>query len=266
MRDLTYQEVEATLAICAEDPERVIEQLQQLSSIGSYGLRPIPPLAIVDVYLDLARSELGKLGLGLRLRTVGQQTLITLKGPKDFVVGGGASREEFERPWSCENLSLVLGRLENEGLEVRRPGVELAGKDPLEVMAGLGFAPTQVRHTKRRPRDVVHGGEPSTSLAELVIDSVAYEIGGRTILHHEIEIEVKAGGDIAVMQNVADELLASEPHLRRWDHGKRATGRAIEELLDRGHLEELIRDDGSLKSPAYDVIEQWICGLREDRA
>ena len=266
MRDLTYQEVEATLAICAEDPDRVIEQLQQLSSIGPYGLRPISPLAIADVYLDLARSELSKLGLGLRLRTVGQETLITLKGPKHLVAGGGASREEFERPWSRENLSLVLGRLESAGLEARRPGVESAGEDPLEVMAGLGFEPMQVRNTKRRPRDVVHEGRPSTTLAELVIDSVAYEIGGRTILHHEIEIEVKPGSDIAVMQNVADELLASEPHLRRWDHGKRATGRAIEELLARGNLEELIRDDGSLKPPAYDVIEQWICGLREDRA
>lgn len=260
MRDLTYQEVEATLAICAEDPERVIGRLQQLSSIGSYGLRPIPPLAIADVYLDLAGRELGELGLGLRLRTVGQQTLITLKGPKDVVVGGGASREEFELSWSRENLSLVLGRLENAGLAVPRPGAESVGGDPLEVIARLGFEPTQVRNTKRRPRDIVHEDEPSTSLAELVIDSVAYEIGGRTILHHEIEIEVKPAGDISVMQNVADELLASELCLRRWDHGKRATGRAIEELLDRGSLDELIRNDGSLQSRAYDVVEQWICG------
>ncbi len=266
MRDLRYQEIEATLAICAENPERVVAKLQQLSSIGSYGLRPIPPLAIGDVYLDLAGRELGELGLGLRIRTVGQQTLITLKGPKDFVVGGGASREEFERPWSPETLLLVLDRLETAGLDVRRPGVGLLGRDPLEVMAGLGFEPTQIRKTKRRPRDVVHEGDPSTALAELVIDSVAYEIGGRTILHHEIEIEVKPAGDITVMQTVADELLASEPCLRRWDHGKRATGRAIEELLDRGSLEELIGDDGCLKSTAYNVIEQWICGLRKERA
>ncbi|MFQ5704703.1 MAG: CYTH domain-containing protein [Gemmatimonadales bacterium] len=259
---MTYREIEVTLAVTAHDPEDVIHRLEELPSIGEYGLRPSGPLAIRDVYLDAEGGALREVGLGLRIRTVGDRTLITLKGPKESVVGGATCRREFEAPWSMESLAVLLRRLEDAG--VRAPGEPselMVHGLALDVMVALGLTPVHVRSTDRCPREVFRKAEPDVNLAELVIDSVAYEIQGRTVWHREVEIEVRPPGGISVMQHVAEELLAQwRPSLRRWNHGKRATGEAIEQLAECGRLEDLIGPGESLTPAAYDIMDEWING------
>ena len=97
------------------------------------------------------------------------------------------------------------------------------------------------------------------ALAELVVDAVTYRFGDRDVRRHEIEVEVKSqSGDVAmrlVIQAIVDEWGA---RVRPWRHGKLATGRAMEALLESGRLDHLIDSAGRLAPLAYDTIDDWL--------
>ena len=134
---------------------------------------------------------------------------------------------------------------------------------PLEVMTSLGLEVIQDRETHRQVRNIVFVGEESRSaLAELAIDSVVYHFGDQQICHHEVEIEAKVEDGSTALKTVIESLVAMYGSaLRRWDHGKLATGKAIEKLLSEGALEGLLDINNNLKPVAYDRVDDYLkCG------
>jgi hypothetical protein len=109
----------------------------------------------------------------------------------------------------------------------------------------------QARRTERRRRAVVDAGR---QVAELAVDAVVYDLGGRAVRHHEVEVEAKAEEGAAAAAEVARALEARfAPCLRPWRHGKLRTGKAVAELLAAGRG-DLLADDGTLLPVAYDAV------------
>jgi inorganic triphosphatase YgiF len=255
------REIEAALVIWSENPQVVAGQIADLTATGNYRLLPRDPQLIHDLYLDTPDRALQTQQLALRVREIGTTLWVTLKGrsePTDCE--GCAERLEIERLWSKDALARVLAELVNRGIKVPQQHQDLDYAHPLDVMAGLGLEPVQDRESHRQVRNVVAAGEKSNSvLAELAIDSVVYHFGGQGIRHHEVEVEAKGGGSSAVIKPVVESLVATYgAALRRWDHSKLVTGRAIEKMLNEGALEGLLDIHNNLKPVAYDKIDDYL--------
>jgi hypothetical protein len=168
-------------------------------------------------------------------------------------------RLEIEVPWSKDALTRVVQELVDREINILQQRQDFDDAHPLDVMASLGLEPIQDRENHRRVRNIIKGAESSSVLAELAIDSVVYHFSGQEIWHHEIEIEGKAGGSSAVIKTVVESLIAMYgPALRRWGHGKLATGKAIEKMLSEGALEGLLDINNNLKPVAYDRIDDYL--------
>jgi inorganic triphosphatase YgiF len=262
------REIEATLVIRSEKAQIVANEIANLDSIGDYRLLPQNPEKIHDLYFDIPSRALQKQKLALRVRGIGTDRWIALKGPSQATDWGGVDRLEIELPWSEDTLDRILKELIDRGIRISQQHQDSDNAHPLDVMASLGLQVIQDREDRREIRNIVRAGERNGPvLAEMVIDRVVYHLSGREILHHEIEIEAKEG-DAIVIDDVAEGLLAMyEPALRRWDHGKLATGKAIEKMLTEGILENLLDTNNNLKPVAYDTIGDYIrCGNKEHRA
>jgi inorganic triphosphatase YgiF len=253
------EEIEATLIIRSENPQAVVSQIAGLTSIGNYRLLPQDPKTIHDLYFDTPNGALRTHELALRVRAIGAAHWITLKGPSRPTDWGGMERLEIEAPWSRDTLTNVVRELANRGIELmeKRQGFDRA--HPLEVMSGLGLIVIQDRETHRQIRNIVSvGAERSAVLAELAIDYVVYHFSDRQIGHHEVEIEAKAKGGSTASKTVIENLVATYgPALRRWDHGKLATGRAIERMLRERALQGLVDANDNLKPGAYDLMSLY---------
>lgn len=248
-------EIEATLAICSPEPEPIARKIAGLRAVGRYHLSARPEMAIVDVYLDLPDHALRSRGFGMRVRRIDDSQLITLKGRPADVAGGGRLREEIELGWSEDALNSIVERVSKAGLALVQPEKVLDWDDPLHVLAQMGFEAKQTRNTRRRPSDVTLDGKSTSVVAELVVDSVRYHLQCGNVRHHEIEIETKGEGGVVAMQHISKELLSRWPAaLRRWDHGKRSTGKAAEALIVERGTTGLISETGDLVPEAYDLI------------
>jgi hypothetical protein len=248
-------EIETTLAVCSESPERVVREIANLTEVGRCLLTPGPDVAIRDVYLDLPDRSLRSHGFGLRLRLVDGDQLITLKGRAQDVSGGGLRREEIELAWSPEAMEIVVGRLAESGLTLTRPGSTNEWHEPYSIVSLMGLVADHTRSTVRRPREVSTCDEPPTVFAELVIDSVVFFLECGPVRHHEIEVEAKGAGTVENIQEVSNTLLAGWPDsLREWHFGKRSTGRAVDSLLAEHGPDGIVSDSGALLPGAYDLI------------
>ena len=74
-------EIEVTLLICAEEPERVANRIAGLTSAAGYRMVSQSPVLIHDYYLDTEDWSVRRAGLDLRIRKIDDTSLITLKGP-----------------------------------------------------------------------------------------------------------------------------------------------------------------------------------------
>jgi hypothetical protein len=248
-------EIETTLAVCSESPDRMVGEVANLTEVGPYSLTPGPDIAIRDVYLDLPDRSLRSLGFGLRLRLVDGDQLITLKGRARDVSGGGLRREEIELAWSPEAIDLIVGRLAESGLTLTPPCSANEWHEPHTIVSLMGLATDHTRSTVRRPREVSTCDEPPTVVAELVIDSVVFFLEFGPVRHHEIEVEAKGVGTIENIQEVSNTLLAGWPDsLREWHFGKRSTGRAVDSLLAEHGPYGIVSASGDLLPGAYDLI------------
>jgi inorganic triphosphatase YgiF len=254
------REIEASLLIWSEDPQEVASQIAGLAAIGNYRLVHHGPITIHDVYFDTPDHALRTQELALRVREVGARHWVTLKGhsqPTDWE--GGVERLEIEILWSKDALARVAKELLDRGIEILPQRWDFDDAHPLDVMASLGLEAVQDRESRRRVRNILKGEESSSVLAELAIDSVVYHFGGQGIRHHEVEVEAKERGSSSVIKTVAESLVAMyRPALRRWDHSKLATGKAIEQMLREGALEGLLDAHNNLKPVAYDKIDDYL--------
>jgi len=248
-------EIETTLAICAETPDSIVREVANLTRIGRFVFTPRPEKAIRDVYLELPGGELRSRGCGLRLRSVDGEQLITLKGRAARVAGGGLRRDETELEWSREGMGEIVDHLAELGVLLDLPDPAREWEDPETIVSRMGFVADQIRSTVRRPRDVSPDRAASLIVAELVIDSVVYFLQAGDVRHHEIEVEAKGTGTVEDIQEVSNTLLGYLPgSLREWHFGKRATGRAVANILAERGSPEILSPSGDLLPGSYDQI------------
>jgi inorganic triphosphatase YgiF len=254
------REREATLIIWSQDPQAVARQIAGLTSIANFRLLPHGSIAIHDIYFDTLDHALQAQKLALRVREVGAAHWTTLKGQSQPDDWGGVSRLEIEVPWSQNALARVVKELVRRKVKIMQPRQDFDRAQPLQVMTSLGLEVIQDRETHRQIRNIVRAGEGnSPALAELAIDSVVYHFGDQQVYHHEVEIEAKAENVSTVLGAVIETLLTMyKPALRRWDHAKLTTGKAIDKMLREGSLQGLLDTSNNIKPAAYDRIDDYL--------
>jgi hypothetical protein len=212
-------------------------------------------MSIRDVYLELPGGGLGASGLGLRLRNVDGDQLVTLKGKAKRVSGGGMKREETELGWGREAMRQIVDKLAVFDVSLTLPDPDCEWGNPSTIVSQMGFISDQIRSTVRRPRDVFRDSVEGPTVAELVIDSVVYSLKESEVRHHEIEVEAKGTGTIADIQEVSNSLLGFLPGaLREWHFGKRATGKAVVAILAERGRSGILSPSGDLLPGSYDQI------------
>jgi inorganic triphosphatase YgiF len=245
-------EREITLVICSDSPAALADRIADLRAFSMYSLDSGDICAIRDVYFDTEDRLLGQGRWSLRTREIGENRFITAKGPSTRLDGGGVERSEWELPWSHEALKAVLEAIPCLGPR-RALDDHPAISDPAAALAAIGLSPVQRRTTKRRARNI-RTDQSSPIVAELVVDEVTYELSCGPILHYEVEIEAKQGGDASDITFIAAalrEMYAED--LMPWKLGKLATGIVVERLLAQEGPEGFVRD-GRLTPLAYERI------------
>jgi CYTH domain len=251
-------EREATLLICSDRPETVYEEIASLTAIGEYKLVPGKPQLLEDHYFDTPDTKLMDKKWGLRLRRIGNDLWITLKGPSKQTEWGGRERAEIEALWSKTSMAGVEAELSRQGIEMDFHGEDLEHSDPMAVMTSAGLVVIQRRDTRRAASAVISGTDGMIQ-AELAADSVAYFFPETEISHYEVEIESKGPNGPTAAEAIAEYLLAEySPELKRWRHDKLATGWAIKELLTGGSLEGLLDLNNHMKPAAYERIDEYL--------
>ena len=197
-------ETEIALVICSEDPSSVAAGIAELTQLAGYRLVDSGTIDIHDYYYDTPDRRLSQGGMGLRLRELESNTLLTLKGPAKELAGGALERLEIEESWSRRSLTRVLQELGRRSIHLPQPTFPEPGISPSEVLDTMGLETVQHRRNQRSVRMVrsteSKGGGP---LAELVIDQVTYYLKIGQVQHHEVEIEAKGEGGLEVLQEVA---------------------------------------------------------------
>lgn len=251
-------ERETTLLICSHTPEAVCQKISSLTVMGGYKLVPGEPQLLEDHYFDTPDAKLKARKWGLRLRRIGNELWITLKGPAKQTEWGGRERVEIEALWSKEALAGVAKELFSHGIEMNFDGKDLKRSDPMDAMMLSGLVVIQRRDTRRVASAVISGTDGMVQ-AELAVDSVTYYFSQAEIHHYEVEIETKGAEGPKAAVAIAEYLLTSyNEEFRRWDHDKLATGLAIRELLAGGSLGGLLDSNNNLKSAAYDRIDEYL--------
>jgi len=251
-------EREATLLICSDRPETVYQEIASLTAAGAYKLIPGEPQLLQDHYFDTSDGKLSARKWGMRLRRIGTDLWITLKGPSKQTEWGGRERVEIEATWSKASLAQVEAQLSRQNVNVDFCARDLENADPMEIMTRAGLVIIQRRNTRRAASAVISETEGMVQ-AELAADAVAYFFPETEILHYEVEIESKGPNGPTAAEAIAEYLLAEySPELKRWRHDKLATGWAIRELLTGGSLEGLLDVNNRLKSAAYDRIDEYL--------
>jgi hypothetical protein len=184
------KEIEATLVVVHDEPQRILEKVSALRSLGPYRFSPGVVLTLEDTYYDTPSRLLSSRGIAVRIRHVGELHLFCIKHDEHVDVAGTASRDEMETPWSrqcMDHLLPVLHKLQGGICEVPPESCS-----PGECLACLGLTALQERETTRILKDAsLPGGPCSGPVAELALDRVSYAIGSCRILHYEIEVEAR---------------------------------------------------------------------------
>jgi hypothetical protein len=251
-------EREATILICSETPEAVYTEIAGLSAIDGYELVPGEPQILEDHYFDTPDGKFRAKKWGLRLRRIGPDFWITLKGPPKQTEWGGRERAEIEARWSDKSLAGIVQELFDLGIETNFQKEALSESDPLPVMMRAGLVIIQRRDTRRAASAVI-SCEDGKVRAEMAADSVIYYFSEGVIRHYEVEIEAKDPDGSKAAEVLAKYLLARySPELRRWPHDKLVTGWAVRELLARGSLKGLVHLNNHLKPISYDKIDEYL--------
>jgi hypothetical protein len=259
-------EYEITLVVLDQPADRVAVAVEGLDAIAGFVLVPGPVLAMVDRYFDTEDAALSVRGMGLRVRHVGASAVLTLKGPsRKGTHAGAVERREIEGPWGREILTRIVGTLEREGVSLplcENPPYD----DPVQALQGCGLKIVQHREGSRTVRKVATTTD-GTELAELVVDRVIYRFSGAVVRHTEIEIECTHPDGMEAAHRVSEGLLDRySEDLAPWNHGKLATGSAVEILLRSGNLQGRLTRDGHLMRGAYPFIDGILSAIKKGRA
>lgn len=178
-------EIEAKLL--APD-RRALDELAAGGTLAGYRLRPKPEVELETVYLDTPRGDLGRAGVGFRVRRYGRRWEATMKLPGE-VAGGLHRRPEWTVP-------LARGP--------RFPFLPPAG--PLRdcLLELTGYRPLVPLLQTRIRRGLLLATRPGTRIivAEIALDRIEFRRprgrrgDGRGRRHElEIEIELRRGNE-----------------------------------------------------------------------
>ena len=249
------KEIEATLVVVHDEPQRILEKVSALRSLGPYRFSPGVVLTLEDTYYDTPSRLLSSRGIAVRIRHVGELHLFCIKHDEHVDVAGTASRDEMETPWSrqcMDHLLPVLHKLQGGICEVPPESCS-----PGECLACLGLTALQERETTRILKDAsLPGGPCSGPVAELALDRVSYAIGSCRILHYEIEVEARTA-DASTFVREISTLLSSRfgDTLQTWRYNKLTTGFAIERLVSGNSLSLRPGTCTCLARADYDLID-----------
>jgi inorganic triphosphatase YgiF len=220
-------EVEYKFSVTGDDPDAFLDEVARLPTLG--GMRLGPPIdhRLHDIYWDVADGELRASKLSLRLRSIDDQLVFTVKGGSTST-DGLFSRHELEVPATAENWPEVRTVLAGEGASL---GPDVSGREPADWLRAAGLHPTQERVTRRTVRYAFADDTDSHPLAELALDRTRFDFGKALVDYWEIEIEQLAGGETATGE-LGRALMARYPdRLEPSTMGKYSRGLTIEREL-----------------------------------
>ncbi len=211
------RETEVTFVVLSTAPGRVFARLEALPSLGGMALQRLPEQTLYDRYFDLPDMRLRALGCSLRLRRAGIAWLLCLKG-RARRRGLAVQRLEIEGDAAevglWERIAAAVGPGWPGALGTGSAGA-VGDSDPAASLLGAGFNAIQERTTRRRRREL--GAQAGDRIAELCIDSVAYRVEGKTLWHHEVELEAARGDGLKQLEPLSRALLEAFPmELRPW--------------------------------------------------
>ncbi|MDR7544495.1 MAG: CYTH domain-containing protein [Armatimonadota bacterium] len=247
-------ETEFSLTIAAADPEATSLAVVSLARLGPYRLQPGPLLLLRDLYFDTPEEALRAAHVTLRIRSVGGELWVALKGDEERLPGAGVRRLEIERPWP-EGAPEVAAELDARGLGGLRFSHLPGAGDPRASVRAVGLAVVQDRECQRAVRHLVESGDPGATAAEMAVDAVVYHLPGVDVRHYEVEFEARGPGGADAARRAAALLHdAFRPALRPGVGSKLAIGRALERLRRSGVLADLVGPGGVLSPAAYDRL------------
>jgi len=182
-------EVEAKFRIPDRKTHRVLLQLQELAG---YSLAPLGRVQVADRYYDTPDGHFLAASFSCRLRSQGEQILVTLKGLGD-ADGVVHRRAEHEVALPSE----MLNPADWPPGEARDLALELAGEAPLQPLVDL----KQIRVK----RDLMDG---ERRVAEVSLDEVRATVGKRPSCYYEMEVELGPEGTEDDLYRVATTLQA----------------------------------------------------------
>lgn len=223
-------EVELKLSVTGDDPDAFLDEVARLPMLGDMRLGPPIDHRLHDIYWDIADGELRDKRLSLRLRSIDELQVFTVKGGSSSA-DGLFSRYELEVPATAENWPEVRAVLVGEGAPL---GLDVAGDEPADWLRAAGLYPTQDRVTRRTVRYAFATGAgkaDSQPLAELALDRTRFDFGKALVDYWEIEIEQLDGGEDAP-HTLGRALVARYPgRLEPSSMGKYSRGLTIEREL-----------------------------------
>ncbi len=190
-------EVEAKFRIPNRKVHRTLLRLQDLAG---YSLTPLDRVQVTDRYYDTSEGRLLAASFSCRLRSQGDQILVTLKGVGD-ADGAVHRRAEHEVELSSE----VLDPADWPPGAARELALELTGGAPLQPLVDL--------KQTREKRDLM---DAERRVAEVSLDEVRASSGKRPSCYYELEVELAPDGtevDLALVSDVlqSEHGLTPEP-------------------------------------------------------
>ncbi len=249
------EEIE-TVLIIKTNAERILADLANLQSILGFRLKHLPRRIIRDTYYDNPDYLLRRKRANLRVRETGGQWFLSAKLGSKLNLGGVISRRETEIPWSNTALQQIALQL---GLKLpdTDSGTESPIFEPRTELEKMGLQVVQDRETQREGSNVF---QEERLIAELALDKVTFHFKSIHVPLYEIEIELKSGSrtDLKALESIRKRVVSMYPGIvSRWSHGKFVTGRAIEKILQKGKLQDLL-DNEDLKPDALKTIQRVI--------
>lgn len=255
------RETEIALVIRSPHAEQIADKIARMEKLGRYRLAPAKVYLLRDVYFDTSDSALHAQRLALRLRTVNGKQFVTLKGSLSRTAQGVVKRLEIELAWSRAAFMRITRELRARGVVLTRVEAVYRREDGVGTFKRAGLHVVQDRVTWRRARNIIN--TTGRVCAELAIDKTTFLLGRQVVHLYEIEIEAQSPrARVGKLAQHMETMFA--PILQRW-HSKIVTGQAIEKLLERGILPNLLDARNNLTPAALDRVEREIARMLDTR-
>ena len=252
------REIESSIIIYGESPEKNIKRLSGLKRIGNYYLSGESTQLIHDIYFDTNSNDLLKGGFGLRIRNINEEVKITLKGNSKRTNWGGVQRMQIERDWGKRGWLHVIAHLKKKIAHLKIEDRFADSLNAVTMLQQAGFKIIQERKNKRVSRFVCAEKECVVRIAELAVDSLTFILKDSEIYSFEVEIELKQNDNLNILKSLMDELLILfAPNAQVWEFSKLSTGRAMQQLWDKGVLQKTVDKKKRLTQRSYDIIREF---------